>query len=346
MKRMAALLLGLLFCAGAAQGDAPPPTTSREMADRLHHGWNLGNSLDAMHKGRGYTLETESFWGTPITTRTLIEGVKAAGFHAIRIPVSYFNHMDPEGTIDPRWLDRVAEVVGWALEAGLYAIINIHHDTGMNTSLHWIYADEDTFDQSLKDFVNLWEQIAARFRDVDHRLLFQGSGEWMNRERSWDIPGDMALVHDLNQAFIDTVRSSGGQNADRFLLVSPFAASAEIPILLAMLETPFQDTAADRLLISVHSYTMDQKAIRSGAAALGDLSRTLGVPVVLTEFGVTMNVARNARWDILHTYLSAAEAQGIPCFFWDDGFVYRVLNRTTGVPVETELTRALAQDDP
>lgn len=56
-------------------------------------GWNLGNTLDCYD----ITWEVDDFetaWGNPKTTKKMIDTVKAAGFNAVRIPVTWNEHMD------------------------------------------------------------------------------------------------------------------------------------------------------------------------------------------------------------------------------------------------------------
>ncbi len=317
-----------------------PPGSAAALVAEMRIGWNLGNSLDAMNKDRGFTLESETFWGNPKTTRAMIEAVKNAGFGAIRIPVSYYNHRNEDGVVDPAWLDRVAEVAGWALGSGLYTVVNVHHDTGMNPSLRWIYADADFFEESRSDYAALWRQIAARFRNFDERLIFQSSGEWTNRERSWDgekYGEDFRIVHELNQTFIDTVRASGGENAGRYLMISPYSASAEEEFVRAMFYKPFNDSEEDRLILSVHSYTVDPDIIRGGAAALSRLSREYNLPVVVDEIGFSGKTNRSVALTAVESYLTECRKYGFACFFWDDGYEYVVLDRVSGLPADGEL---------
>lgn len=329
------LSLGAGISAAAQANDAPQ--SAAELAADMRLGWNIGNSLDAMHRDRGFTLESETFWGNPKTTKELIRAVKNAGFSAIRIPVSYYNHLSAEGTIDPAWLARVEEVVGWALDNDLYAIINIHHDTGMNPSLNWIYADIDVFEKSRDDFTGIWTQVAAHFRDFDHQLIFQSSGEWMNQERSWDNEADFRIVHELNQAFIDVVRGSGGKNMERYLMISPYAASAEEKIIRAMLYQPFVDNAEDKLILSVHSYANDLDIIESGARALSSISQEFGLPVVVDEIGFPRSMNPELKRAVAEKYFSESAKAGMTCFFWDDGFEYVLIDRESGEVVDPEL---------
>lgn len=313
------------------------PQSAAELVADMRLGWNLGNSLDAMHKGRGFTLESETFWGNPKTTKELISAVKNAGFRAIRIPVSYYNHLSANGTIDPAWLARIEEVVSWSLDNGLYTIINVHHDTGMNPSLNWIFADVDVFEKSRDDFAGIWTQVAAHFRNFDDRLIFQSSGEWMNRERSWNNEEDFRIVHELNQAFIDAVRSSGEKNRERYLMVSPYAASAEEKIVRAMLYQPFVDTARDKLILSVHSYATDLNTIEAGARALSSISQEFDLPVVVDEIGFPRTMRPELKRAVAEKYFSESAKAGMTCFFWDDGFEYVLIDRNTGKILDPEL---------
>ena len=89
-----------------------PKTAAAVVAD-MGIGWNLGNSLDAMNKTKGYTYDTETLWSNPVTTKKMIDKVAKSGFKAIRVPVSWYNHIDKKGNIDKKWLKRVAQVVNY-----------------------------------------------------------------------------------------------------------------------------------------------------------------------------------------------------------------------------------------
>lgn len=311
-----------------------------EIVKDMKIGWNLGNSLEAMSKKLGFTFDTETIWSNPLTTQKMIDTVKNSGFRSIRIPVSYYNHIDENGVVDEKWFARVEEVVKWALDADLYTIINIHHDTGMDPNLNWIFADCETIEQSLKDYCNIWSQIAERFKDYDHRLLFQSSGEWMNKDRNWnrsDSMDDFMVVHELNQAFIDVVRASGGNNINRFLMISPFSASAEEDIVRAMFYIPFKDDVDNRLILSVHSYSSNKQDIEKGALALKKISDDYNIPVVIDEFGVKVTEPRNKQIGIVETYVKLAVENGFTCMFWDDGYEYRIVDRNKLEVVDKDL---------
>ena len=73
--------------------------------------------------------------GQAVTTPALIAMMRDAGFGAIRVPVSWGVHMDADGKVYDEWMNRVQEVVDYVLDAGLYCIINVHHDTGADETL-------------------------------------------------------------------------------------------------------------------------------------------------------------------------------------------------------------------
>ena len=139
------IALALLFgCGGGSGASTPVPTsgpaatptptptlTSVEFSRQLSPGWNLGNSLDAIGGGTGpHATSQETAWGNPTATQALFDSVKAAGFNSVRIPVSWAQYADLNNTISIFWLDRVAQVVDYARNAGLYVIINVHWDGG------------------------------------------------------------------------------------------------------------------------------------------------------------------------------------------------------------------------
>ena len=55
---------------------------------------------------------------------------KAAGFKNVRLPVTWQNHMaetEPYA-VDTKFMERIAEVVGWATRRKLVVILNAHHE--------------------------------------------------------------------------------------------------------------------------------------------------------------------------------------------------------------------------
>ena len=195
MKKTLLLLLGLALTAGIQAADFE---TASDAVKNMGVGWNLGNTLDANRQtitditNAGYwgqqDLNSETCWGQYVTQPELLKMLKDAGFGAIRVPVTWYNHMDKDGKVDAAWMNRVKEVVGYVVENGLYCILNIHHDTGATgyddknnvTFYSWIKADESNYETNKAKFEGLWKQIAEEFKDYDEHLLFEGYNEMLD----------------------------------------------------------------------------------------------------------------------------------------------------------------------
>ena len=302
--------------------------TAQEVVDDMGIGWNLGNTLDSWATGYGYTVNTETKWGNPKTTKAMIDKVADTGFKSIRIPVTYYNHIK-DGVIDPAWLDRVEEVVNYALDNDLYVIMNVHHDTGMSG---WIKADTDTLATDKSNLVNLWKQIAERFKNYSEKLLFEGTNEIINADKNWNwgtAYKDFRCAHDLSQVFIDTVRATGGKNANRFLVISTWGASSDSCQIEQMFYKKFTDTVEDKLILSVHNYTSTTSKVQTIIDSLAKYSKKYAIPVIIDEFGTKSSVSLSWRETTAAAYVSLAKEKGITCFWWDDGGNYILLNRKT-----------------
>jgi aryl-phospho-beta-D-glucosidase BglC (GH1 family) len=177
-----------------------------EQVAAMQPGWNVGNTLDA--------LGGETAWGNPMITEEMLQTVKAAGYKSIRLPVTWdeFTGPGPDYAIAPERMERVAQVVDWALENDLQVMLNLHHDS-------WMWLDElpNDHDALLAKFGAMWTQIAERFKDYPAELSFESINEP-------EFVGDKGTIADgyneeVNLAFYDIVRNSGGNNADRLLIL-------------------------------------------------------------------------------------------------------------------------------
>lgn len=217
--------------------------TSQAFAAQLGAAWNLGNTLEA--------TGGETAWGNPITTADMIKLIKELGFKTIRIPVSWLMHSDGkygENHIAKDWLDRVETVVNYALDAGLYVMINEHYDSGAFNDLSAAKRDVQ-----LKKAEVMWRQIAIRFRDYDSRLIFAGFNENYH-EADAAMNGNSETLETQNllvERFVKTVRETGGRNAYRYLAVQAYETN--IPSRLQHLRLP--EDSAKRILVECHCYT-------------------------------------------------------------------------------------------
>lgn len=242
--------------------------TSLEVIREMGNGINLGNTLEAYNhqaylSGSSPTL-AETSWGQPTTTQEMIQGMKNAGFDTIRIPIAWTNGMNFESgdyTIDSRLMDRVDEVVNWALDADMYVIINDHWDGGW-----WGMfgsADQAVRDQAMDMYKSMWTQIGEHFADSSYKLIFEGANEELgDRLNDKDITGSKGVLNEnecyettnmINSEFVKTIRSLGGKNADRFLLIAGY--NTDITKTCDDRFVMPEDTADSKLLLSVHYYT-------------------------------------------------------------------------------------------
>lgn len=321
-------------------------------------GWNLGNTFDAVDATwLTNKLDYEKAWVGVKTNEGMIKAVKDAGFNTIRIPVSWHNHVSGDDhKIDTDWLDRVQEVVDYAVKYDLYIIINIHHDMGKD----YIYTSKEYLGQSVHYVRSIWSQLAERFRDYSHRLIFESlneprmvghNNEWWLDLSNKDCREAVECLNELNQVFVDTVRSSGGNNKDRYLMVPGYAASYA-GALADGFAIP-KDTVDNRIIVSVHAYTPYNFALDAGGVRTFDINRPAstneidyfmtelykkfisnGIPVVIGEFGARRKGDNlQDRVDFTAYYVASASARGMTCIWWDnhgfsgDGELFGLLDR-------------------
>ncbi|QSB27529.1 cellulase family glycosylhydrolase [Flavobacterium sp. CLA17] len=213
-------------------------STAAQLAAKIKLGWNIGNTMEA--------INGETAWGNPKVTKALIDAVKANGFNAIRIPCSWNQYLANTATaqIKTDWLNRVKEVVQYCVDNNMYVVINIHWDGG------WL---ENNITEAKKVENNakqkaFWEQIATHFRGFDEHLLFASANE-----PNVEDAVQMAVLTSYHQTFIDAVRSTGGKNAYRTLVVQGPATDIEKTNKL-MLKLPV-DKTANRMMVEVHYYS-------------------------------------------------------------------------------------------
>lgn len=299
--------------------------SAAEIVDAINVGWCLGNSLDC-YDSNHEKVSNETSWGNIKITEEIIMSVKNAGFNAIRIPVTWDEHMDGN-VIQTEWLDRVQEVVDYAYNNDMFVILNMHHDDYI-----WFNPTESEYSQNSQKLCAIWEQISERFKDYDDRLLFEGMNEprTIDSENEWmgGTSEERAIINKYEQDFVDTVRSSGGNNAERTLIITSYAASAET---VAIDDIIVPDD--NNIIVSVHyyapwkysegieiSFTNEGKSeLDNKFAELKEKFVDKGIPVIIGEFGC-VNASDNAtRSEYYNYYLSSAKNNGIKCFIWDNG---------------------------
>jgi aryl-phospho-beta-D-glucosidase BglC (GH1 family) len=224
---------------------------AQEIAKKMHVGWNLGNTLEA--------ICDENAWGGGKTSQKLIDSVKAAGFNTVRIPVSWFCHSDTiSNKINKKWIARVKEVVDYCIKDDLYVIVNMHWDKG------WL---ENRINAANQEEVNkrqyiYWTQIAKYFKNYDEHLLFAGANE-PNAANA----AQLDILMSYYQTFVDAVRATGGNNASRTIIVQ--GPETNIEKTLDLMNSLPKDKIQDRMMVEVHYYTPFQFCLMEKEAAWG-----------------------------------------------------------------------------
>ncbi|MCL2371829.1 MAG: cellulase family glycosylhydrolase [Defluviitaleaceae bacterium] len=374
------IILAITLILGAmpinVAGSMNSAISAQEFVDSIGPGWNLGNTFDAVSGSGGFSwiaggsydtasvVQLETAWlggEANAVTQEFIQAVYDAGFRAIRIPVSWHKVApSPEYNIRADWIARVRQVVGWAYQLDMHIILNTHHENEV------ILLDDDNIDHGLHILTRFWEQIAPEFEAFGQRLIFAGLNEPRGRlphQNEWGggIPETRNNLNRLNQAFVSTVRASGGNNTYRFLMVPTHAASGADNAFNGF--TIPEDTAHDRIILAVHTYAPFQWAhdghgeypgpaiIRSDVANIARHAARLGVPVILSEWGSVNNgqpTNPSQRAQHAYDYTSIARSHGMATFWWDNGaagadgdHTFALFNRATGEAIHPAIIDAI-----
>ncbi len=316
------------------------------LAQRMIVGWNLGNALEAANSS---TSAGETLWCNARTTQALIDAVKDAGFNAVRIPCAWSGYMEDQETFRIRdsWLARVKEVVDYCMANDMYVILNTHWDGGWLEE-HPLYSHQEAVTAK---FSALWQQVAVYFRDYDERLLFAGTNE-VHADYGTPTAEHIAVQRTYNQTFVDAVRTTGGKNAWRNLVVQAYNTNIDHAVNHLKMPT---DPVAGRLMVEVHYYdpydfTLDDKSdkylwgsVFSGYPNVSTwgqeewVDQTFrkmkthfvdkGIPVILGEYAATLRSDLStgladhlrSRHDYLHYVTASARENGMIPFYWDNG---------------------------
>ena len=319
--------------------------TSQQLVEDMTFGWNLGNTLDvcqADRDGDGKINEhveagekvDETLWGNPKATKDLFTSLKKNGVNAVRIPVTWRDHMDSDGTIDREWMDRVQQVVDYAYSQGMYVIINVHHDGGGDPKFGaWIIEEsQKDYNTFLKKYKNVWKQIAERFKNYSDYLIFESMNEvgfdtLYNKNKA----DAYNLINKINQDFVDIIRATGGNNAKRHLLIAGYYTDIE-RTCDSLYKMP--DDKAGRCILSVHYYTpwdfctCDRKhtwgtnsEVRQMETLIGKMKKNFvdkGIPVIIGEYAASGSDLSSCIF-FIEKLNKLCSDYGIATFIWDSG---------------------------
>ena len=319
--------------------------TSQQLVEDMTFGWNLGNTLDvcqADRDGDGKINEhveagekvDETLWGNPKATKELFTSLKKNGVNAVRIPVTWRDHMDSNGNIDREWMDRVQQVVDYAYSQGMYVIINVHHDGGGDPKFGaWIIEEsQKDYNTFLKKYKNIWKQIAERFKNSSDYLIFESMNEvgfdtLYNKNKA----DAYNLINKINQDFVDIIRATGGNNAKRHLLIAGYYTDIE-RTCDSLYKMP--DDKAGRCILSVHYYTpwdfctCDRKhtwgtnsEVRQMETLIGKMKKNFvdkGIPVIIGEYAASGSDLSSCIF-FIEKLNKLCSDYGIATFIWDSG---------------------------
>lgn len=326
--------------------------TSQQLVEDMTFGWNLGNTLDvcqADRDGDGKINEhveagekvDETLWGNPKATKELFTSLKKNGVNAVRIPVTWRDHMDSNGNIDREWMDRVQQVVDYAYSQGMYVIINVHHDGGGDPKFGaWIIEEsQKDYNTFLKKYKNVWKQIAERFKNYSDYLIFESMNEvgfdtLYNKNKA----DAYNLINKINQDFVDIIRATGGNNAKRHLLIAGYYTDIE-RTCDSLYKMP--DDKAGRCILSVHYYTPwdfctcdikhtwgTKSEVRQMETLIGKMKKNFvdkGIPVIIGEYAASGSDLSSCIF-FIEKLNKLCSDYGIATFIWDNG---RQVNRKT-----------------
>ena len=334
--------------------------SAKDAVKNMGIGWNLGNTLDANDATKTWktTEEHETCWGQPVTTPELLKMMKEAGFGAIRVPVTWYQEMDANGKVNDAWMKRVKEVVDYVIDNGMYCLLNVHHDTGADggTFKSWIKASGANYTANKDKYEGLWKQIAETFKDYDQHLLFEAYNEMLDEKNTWNEPVDKTdgykAINDYAKSFVTVVRATGGNNAQRNLVVNTYSASNSSAAMKA-LELP-EETG--HIVFQIHNYPnwKDESTTRQLIDNLiSDIKTNLiskGAPVIIGEYATfttwpaDLDYYEKDRKLALYAmdyFIKKTKEAGIGTFYWmglSDG-----ANRTLPAFNQPDLAECLAK---
>lgn len=330
-------------------GEKPSKTSignksTAQIVRNMGIGINLGNTFEATKSGGKTVKDFETAWGSPVITKAMIEGIAKEGFGVLRVPVAWSNMMDSNYNIDTAYINRVKQIIDWAIDSGMYVIVNIHWDGG------WWENFPTQKAECMKKYTAIWTQLSSAFINYGDGLMLES----LNEEGGWDSlwnkysgtetegkKQSYALLNEINQKFVDIVRGSGGNNAKRHLLIAGYNTDLELT-LDPLFKMP--NDSAKRMALSIHYYhptaftIIDKdvdwaKAIKTWGSAnnykvletnmnkMKDNFVNKGIPVIIGECGVANTGFSNKTTEVIRNYnLAVARSayyKGICPVIWD-----------------------------
>ena len=329
-----------------------------DLVKQMKAGWCLGLTLDAHGNWLpNYSLDSEVCFGELYTTKEIIDIGMKNGFKTIRIPVTWYNHIiDDKYTIDGDWMRRVKTVVDWAIADGYYVFINTSNCIRDNMNKPLKYADgyivrnNDVDIAESKAFLNaVWTQIATAFNNsYDEHLIFEPMNEprntdhehmwqpglklnWCDNSKCQECLADYKILNEYNQVCLDAIRATGGNNANRFVMISSLCSGIETA-QHKLFKLP-DDSANNKLILVVHDYRLGvspdlakktftsqiKSEMVSDYKALNAKYISKGIPVVVGEVGATNAVPLKERIKWITEFGALSKKYGMSIVYFEAG---------------------------
>ena len=268
--------------------DEPPvvDTAANGNYDDKISAWNYVKKLGVGFQYWAFgTCNPEQEWGMDCfhpsgfkkPSKEIVRFIKKAGFKTLRLQTGSESHLlDENYTIDPRYIKALKEVVDWAIEEDMYVIVcgpfseflekNELFQKRIKESVHYKAVDvsEDNKKKTEALLKAIWKQYATAFNNsYDEHLIFETLNEPIHNfhEHGWDPKSDCAvckkdyaILNGYNQLIVDTIRSTGGNNAKRFIMVEGIGGKWKY-IATPLFKMP-KDKTKDRLIPTAHIYPM------------------------------------------------------------------------------------------
>ncbi len=289
----------------------------------LGRGINMGNALEAPNEGD---------WGVVIK-EVYFDSIRSAGFQSVRIPVRWSAHALTEApfTIDADFMIRVEQVVHAALERNLAVVLNIHHYQEIMT---------DPTGQSER-FLQLWQQIAERFKLYPDRLIFEILNE----------PNDQLTAEKWNQLFPQAITVIRETNPFRTLMVG----TAEWGGISALSALSIPDSL-ENIIVTFHYYnpfhfthqgaewvdgsstwlgttwsgnTQEKNAVISDFGKVLSWSKSHNRPIFMGEFGAYSKADQTSRVTWTQFVSTQASQLGFSWAYWEFCSGFGVYNPDT-----------------
>lgn len=314
--------------------------------------------------GKDFGIDASYAWGYPIETKETIHAIAEKGFKTLRLQTSgSFHVIDNDFTLDPAFMKQLKKVVDWAIEEEMYVVIvegccSYYYPAETSdkpAQLEVFKAKNDWIenhlfgagycinrkykDISAKYLKAFWNQIATAFNgSYDEHLIFEFMNEPVDimHLHDWNPYGDCAqckedtkVLNELNQLCLDTIRATGGNNAQRLVMVptlgQDFSAAGHADFKLPT------DTAQNKIIVAVHDYpmgtnpgpngnikkyynsTIKQNCIVLPFQLADEVCFNKHIPVAVTEVGCSRWTELTERMSCIKDFMTEVTKDGRSC---------------------------------